>query len=129
LSAWPISLARAASAPGLDYLEWACAGERCYLPQARRMEYRRPASPRRAGPATLVGGDLVQLARAVAQFGRASGVELVLPWYFAPGGAGSQAPGAGSASAHLFDVARTLGVPAVADVDLTRSRSAARGSS
>jgi phosphohistidine swiveling domain-containing protein len=44
----------------------------------------------------LVGPEAVRIARAVARFGGASGDELVLPWYFAPGGDGAAASGAAS---------------------------------
>ena len=74
---------------GDDHLEWAFAGGCCYLLQARRAEVRRRPRRHRAA-AALAGGDAVQIARAVARFGGASGDELLLPWCFAPGGVSSR---------------------------------------
>jgi phosphohistidine swiveling domain-containing protein len=71
---------------GDDHLEWAFAGGRCYLLQARRAQARRPARSHRPA-AGLAGDEVIRIARAVARFGGASGDELVLPWCFAPGGA------------------------------------------
>jgi Pyruvate phosphate dikinase, AMP/ATP-binding domain/PEP-utilising enzyme, mobile domain len=83
---------------GLNYLEWAFAGEHCYLLQARRVQPRRPRR-RTAVVPTLAGNPFVPIARAAARFGGAAGDELVLPWYLAPGGACSRGDRAAAAAA------------------------------
>jgi uncharacterized protein (DUF2267 family)/phosphohistidine swiveling domain-containing protein len=70
---------------GAHYLEWAFAGEHCYVLQARQVRARHPQR-RAAAVATLAGNPFVPIARAAARFGGASGEELVLPWCLAPGG-------------------------------------------
>jgi hypothetical protein len=91
---------------GAGQLEWAFAGDRCYLLQAdwrpgpSRADRAEPHSARRRGSnsAALTGDRMIEIARAVARFGGASGEELVLPWCFAPGGAGARAHGAPAAT-------------------------------
>jgi hypothetical protein len=79
---------------GANQLEWAIAGDSCYLLQAHRRA--EPRSARRHGScsAPLTGNRIVEVARVVARFGGASGDELVLPWCFAPGGGASRDEGA-----------------------------------
>lgn len=79
---------------GANQLEWAFAGDRCYLLQADRRAEPRSAR-RRASRSVVVTGDrIVEIARAAARFGGPSGDELVLPWCFAPGASGSRGEGA-----------------------------------
>jgi hypothetical protein len=65
---------------GDDHIEWAMAGEICYVLQCRRRDPPENGSPPRRRAAGLRGELAAEVVRKVAHFGGASGDELVLPW-------------------------------------------------